>query len=409
MHCRFCNTQLKHVFIDLVNAPPSNSFLTEAQLNEPEVYYPLKLYVCHNCYLVQIDEYRKSDDIFNSDYAYFSSYSTTWVEHARQYVEMIVPKLGLGKNSMAIEIASNDGYLLQHFKSKQIPSLGIEPTENTAAVAREKGIETITEFFGEKLAKKLVAHGKTADLIIGNNVFAHVPDINDFVCGLKTVLAHDGSITLEFPYLLKLMLENQFDTIYHEHFSYFSFHTVQQIFKKHGLTLYDVEEIPTHGGSLRIYARHTDDKTKPVAQSIDQLLKKEVDAGMMEMGFYAGFQQRADRVKYHVMSFLMEQKKKGKTVVAYGAAAKGNTMLNYCGIKKDLVQFVVDASPHKQSKYLPGSHIPVVKENRLHELKPDFVFILPWNIKEEIMDQLAYVRKWNSRFIVAVPTLDVLE
>jgi len=409
MKCRFCKTELKHVFIDLVASPPSNSFLTEQQLNEPEVYYPLKLYVCHNCYLVQVDEYKKSDDIFNSDYAYFSSYSKTWVEHARQYVEMIILKLNLDQKSLVIEIASNDGYLLQHFKAKNIPCLGIEPTKNTAEVARKKGIETVTEFFGEKLARNLVAQGKTADLIIGNNVFAHVPDINDFVSGLKVVLSNDGVITLEFPHLLCLVSENQFDTIYHEHFSYLSFHTVQRIFKEHGLAIFDVEELSTHGGSLRVYASHDKNKMRHIQQGINVLLEKEKMAGMMGMDFYVNFQYKADSVKYGLLDFLLLQKKAGKKIVAYGAAAKGNTLLNYCGIKKGLIEFVVDASPHKQGKFLPGSHIPILSPEALTEQKPNYVMILPWNIKDEVMQQQSGIQEWGGKFFVAVPKLEVLE
>ncbi len=405
MKCRFCNDELTHEFIDLVNAPPSNSFLSGKQLNEPESFYPLRLFVCDNCFLVQIDEYKKSDDIFNQDYAYFSSFSRSWLNHAKKYVEMIVNRLGLSAMSHVVEIASNDGYLLQYFKEKQIPCLGIEPSANTAQVAREKGVDTLEAFFGADLAEKLSQKGKKADLIIGNNILAHVPDINDFVKGLKLSLKPVGVVTMEFPHLMRLVEENQFDTIYHEHFSYFSFHTVRRIFTEHGMVIFDVEEHKTHGGSLRIYARHEDDDSKPVTKKVAEIGEKEVGRGMLKLDYYLDFQQKADKVKYALLSFLMEQQKAGKKVVAYGAAAKGNTLLNYCGIKKDLIEFVVDASPHKQGKCLPGSHIPVVKEDEMMRLKPNYVLILPWNIQDEIMDQLSYIRKWGGEFVTAVPEL----
>lgn len=405
MQCRFCNNILSYEFIDLVNAPPSNSFLTKEQLNEPEVFYPLKLYVCDKCFLVQIDNYKKSDDIFNKHYAYFSSFSTTWLEHAKKYVDMITDRLGLNAASHVMEIASNDGYLLQYFLEKQIPCLGIEPSANTAQVARKKGIETLEDFFGAEIAARLAQKGKNADLIIGNNVLAHVPDINDFVSGLKIALKNNGVVTMEFPHLMRLIQENQFDTIYHEHFSYLSLYTVRRIFAEHGLVLFDLEELVTHGGSLRIYARHAKDDSKSVAQNVAALLEKEAARGMLTLDYYLDLQQKADKVKYSLISFLLEQKKGGKRVAAYGAAAKGNTLLNYCGVKKDLIEFVVDASPYKQGKFLPGSHIPVVKEDEITGLKPDYILILPWNIKDEIMGQLSYIRKWGGKFVVAVPYL----
>jgi SAM-dependent methyltransferase len=351
---------LTHEFIDLVNAPPSNSFLTKGQLNEPEVFYPLKLLVCEKCWLVQVDEYKKSDEIFSDNYAYFSSYSKSWLDHARRYVNMIIDRLGLNSRSHVIEIASNDGYLLQYFKETQIPCLGIEPSANTAQAAREIGIETIVEFFGVDLARRLSLKGKKADLIIGNNVLAHVPDINDFVAGLKIALKNDGVVTMEFPHLMRLIEQNQFDTIYHEHFSYYSFYTARRIFEKHGLELFDVEQLPTHGGSLRIYARHKEDASKITSSNVATLLKEEEARGMLSLSYYKGFQPNVDKVKYDFVNFLLNQKKNRKKVAAYGAAAKGNTLLNYCGVKKDLIKFVVDASPHKQGKFLPGSHIPVV-------------------------------------------------
>jgi SAM-dependent methyltransferase len=408
MKCRFCHHELTHVFINLVNAPLSNSFLTKDQLNEPEAFYPLKLYVCDKCFLVQINEYKKSDEIFNQDYAYFSSFSTSWLEHAKKYVDMITDRLELSTVSHVMEIASNDGYLLQYFLEKQIPCLGIEPSANTAQAAREKGIETVEEFFGANLAERLVQEGKKADLIIGNNVLAHVPDINDFVKGLKIALNPGGVVTMEFPHLMRLIQENQFDTIYHEHFSYLSFHTVCRIFAEHGLVLFDVEELPTHGGSLRIYARHDEDDSKPVTPNVVELLEKEALKGMLQLDYYLDFQQKADKVKYALLAFLLEQKEKGKKVVAYGAAAKGNTLLNYCGVKKDLIAFVVDASPHKQGMFLPGSHIPVVAEEMIKLNKPRYILILPWNLKDEIINQLNYVNEWDAKFALPIPRLEIV-
>ncbi len=408
MKCRFCYHKLTHEFIDLVNAPPSNSFLTKDQLNEPEVFYPLKLYVCDKCFLVQIDEYKKSDEIFSHDYAYFSSFSTSWLDHAKKYVDMITDRLRLDGESHVMEIASNDGYLLQYFLQKRISCLGIEPSANTAQAAREKGVYTLEEFFGADLAERLSQEGKKADLIIGNNVLAHVPDISDFVAGLKIALKDNGVITLEFPHLMQLIEQNQFDTIYHEHFSYFSFSTAKLIFEKHGLELFDVEQIPTHGGSLRIYGKHKDDTSKNISPNVTALLHEEKSQGTYTTEYYDGFRNKADRVKYDLINFLIKQKKDGKKVAAYGAAAKGNTLLNYCGVKKDLIEFVVDASPHKQGMFLPGSHIPVVKEDEIIRSTPDYVLILPWNIKNEITEQLNYIREWGGKFVVAVPEIKVL-
>lgn len=403
MQCRFCATELTDVFVDLINAPASNSYLTKEELDIPEVFYPLKTYVCQKCKLVQIDEYKKSDDIFNKEYAYFSSYSTSWLAHAKEYVAMISPKLSLNENSYIIEIASNDGYLLQYFKEKNIPCLGIEPASSTAQVAKEKGIEVIEDFFTSALACGL----KKSDLILGNNVLAHVPDINDFVKGLKIALNETGTITMEFPHLLKLIEENQFDTIYHEHFSYLSFYTVKQIFEKQELQLYDVEKLSTHGGSLRIYATHIKNNIQ-ISQNIENLLKEEEAFGLLGMDVYKGFQEKANKVKYDLLSFLLQAKKENKKVLAYGAAAKGNTLLNYAGVKNDLIEFVVDKSPHKQGKYLPASHIPVVSEEKISELKPEYVLILPWNIKDEVIEQLSYIKEWNGKFVVAVPQLELI-
>jgi len=405
MQCRFCKTELEHVFIDLFNSPASNSFLTKEQLNEPEVFYPLKVYTCSNCFLVQVDEYKKSDAIFNSEYVYYSSYSTSWLAHAKQYVELMTERFKLNKNSQVIEIASNDGYLLQYFKQKNIPVLGIEPTANTAQVAEEKGIESIVDFFGVRLAETLIAKGIQADLLLGNNVLAHVPDINDFVGGMKIILKPTGIITMEFPHLMQLVENNQFDTIYHEHFSYLSFHTVKKIFEAQGLEMFDVDELPTHGGSLRIYAKHKEDSSKNISENVDALLKKEEDKGMLNLSYYNNFQQKALHIKLMFTNFLIEQKKAGKSVAAYGAAAKGNTLLNYCGIKNDLIEFVVDANPHKQNKWLPASHIPVVHEDYLKQIRPDYVIILPWNLKAEITKQLSYIKDWDAQFVIPIPEL----
>lgn len=409
MYCRFCNTELEHVFIDLVNSPASNSFLTKEQLNEPETFFPLKVYTCHNCFLVQVDEYKKSDAIFDSNYAYFSSYSTSWLAHAKAYTEMMTERFGLNEDSQVIEVASNDGYLLQYFKEKNIPVMGIEPTENTALVAMEKGIKTVIEFFGVDLADRLAnTWDVKADVLLGNNVLAHVPDIVDFIAGMKIILKEHGVITMEFPHLIQLVDNNQFDTIYHEHFSYLSLYTVKQIFESLELEIFDVDELPTHGGSLRIYAKHKEDETKTVSEKVDALLQKEITKGINTLEYYQNFQQKAFDVKLSLTEFLITQKKNNKKVAAYGAAAKGNTLLNYCGIKNDLIDFVVDANPHKQNKYLPASHIAVVNEEHLKNEKPDYVIILPWNLKEEITAQLAYIKDWNASFVIPIPKLEII-
>jgi len=410
MRCRFCGTELVHIFIDLVNSPASNSFLSRDQLNEPEIFYPLKVYTCHKCFLIQIDEYKKSDAIFDSQYAYFSSYSSTWLQHAKQYTDMMIDRFGFNSSSQVIEIASNDGYLLQYFKEREVPVLGIEPTANTAEVAMRKGIKTIVEFFGTDLADRLANHWNVkADLLLGNNVLAHVPDILDFVKGMKMILAEGGIITMEFPHLMQLVDNNQFDTIYHEHYSYLSFYTVKQIFESAGLELFDVEEIETHGGSLRVYAKHQEDDSKAVSNRVANLLNKELSRGLATLEYYAHFQEKALKVKLDLVSFLVEQKRAGKKVAAYGAAAKGNTLLNYCGVKNDLIEYVADANPHKQNKWLPASHIPVVNESHLRASQPDYVIILPWNLEREITDQLSYIRQWGGKFARAIPHLEVIE
>lgn len=409
MNCRFCKTELKDVFIDLVNSPASNSFLSKDELNEPEVFYPLKVYTCSSCFLVQVDEYKKSDAIFDSNYVYFSSYSKSWLAHAKKYTDAMISRFNLDHTSHVIEVASNDGYLLQYFKEKSIPVLGIEPTANTAKVSIEKGIENVIDFFGVRLASQLANENKKADLLLGNNVLAHVPDIVDFVSGMKIILKSEGVITMEFPHLMQLVNNNQFDTIYHEHFSYLSFHTVQKIFDHCGLELFDVDELPTHGGSLRIYGKHAEDQSKQVSSNVSDMLKKEKEAGLTSMEYYQGFQLKALKVKLDVLDFLIQQKRNNKVVAAYGAAAKGNTLLNFCGIKNDLISFVVDANPHKQDKYLPASHIPVTSEKMIKEIKPDYIMILPWNLKEELVNQLQYIREWNGKFVIPIPTLQIID
>ncbi|GAB6126640.1 methyltransferase domain-containing protein [Humidesulfovibrio idahonensis] len=399
MNCRFCNTPLSQIFLDLGAAPPSNSFLKQEELNGPEVYYPLKLYTCPECFLVQVDEVKRSSEIFSSDYVYFSSFSSTWLAHAKAYVEATLPRLGLGKDSLVMEIASNDGYLLQYVREHGVPALGIEPTGSTAAAARQKGIETLEEFFGVELATRLAAEGRRADLIVGNNVLAHVPDINNFVGGLRIALAPGGLINMEFPHLYRLVESCQFDTVYHEHFSYLSLGTVRRIFAANGLCVYDAEELPTHGGSLRIHARAQGDPLAVETPRLAELLRMEIGAGMQTMPYYQGFQDRVERIKAELLGFLAEQTLARKTVAAYGAAAKGNTLLNFCGVKPGQVAFVCDASPHKQGLFLPGSRIPVRHPDAIREAKPDFVLILPWNIKDEIKAQLAFIREWGGRFI----------
>lgn len=404
MNCRHCHTPLEHTFLDLGHAPPSNAYLTAEDLNTPELYFPLKLKVCTHCWLVQTEDYTRADELFNKDYAYFSSTSSSWLEHAACYCSMITEKVGLNSNSHVIEVASNDGYLLKNFVAAGIPCLGIEPTDSTAAAAEKLGIPVLREFFGLALAQKLSAQSKQADLILGNNVFAHVPDINDFAAGLKNILKQNGVITLEFPHLMRLIEGVQFDTVYHEHFSYLSLHTVQRIFEKAGLKIWDVEELPTHGGSLRVYACHQE-VVREASMAVDQLLEKEKQFGICKFSTYKGFQAKADKLKNDLLVFLLEQKKAGKVVAGYGAAAKGNTLLNYAGVKPDLLPYVCDAASSKQGKFLPGSHIPVVDTTQLREHKPDVVLILPWNIAGEVMAQHSYIREWGGRFVTAVPEL----
>jgi SAM-dependent methyltransferase len=409
MNCRHCNTPLNHIFANLDFSPVSNAMLSKEQLNEPESYYPLKIFVCDNCFLVQVDEMQKADKIFDEEYTYFSSFSTSWLAHAKKYVDMMTERFLFDENSLVLEIASNDGYLLQYFKEKNIPVLGVDPTANTAEAAGEKGIKTIVDFFGADFAQnQLVKNSIKADLIIGNNVLAHVPDINDFVQGMKTALKEGGIITMEFPHLMNLVDECQFDTIYHEHFSYLSFHTVKQIFESRGLEMFDVQQLPTHGGSLRIFAKHVNDSSKQIAPNVQQLIDLETAKGMNTLDYYSGFQTRIQKIKYDTLLFLTEQMRKGKKVIGYGAAAKGNTLLNYCGIKgTELIQFVVDASPYKQNKFLPGSHIPVTGKEEIAKYKPDYVIILPWNLKKEISEQLSFIRDWGGKFVIFIPEVQV--
>jgi len=404
MNCRHCNTPLKQVFLDLGFAPPSNAYLTADDLKKPELYFPLKLYVCEHCWLVQTEDYAQANELFSKDYAYFSSTSQTWLEHATRYTEMITGRLGLSKQSLVIEIASNDGYLLKNFVTAGIPCLGIEPTASTAAAAESLGISVLKEFFGEELANRLVTQGKQADLIIGNNVYAHVPDINDFTRGLKAALKPSGTITLEFPHLLQLLKHNQFDTVYHEHFSYLSLYTVERIFKAAGLRIWDAEELSTHGGSLRIYGGHAED-LREVSPAVNTLLEKEAQNGLQSLATYKLFQTKANSVKDDFLNFLIEQKRSGKTVAAYGAAAKGNTLLNYAGVKPDLLTFVCDAAAAKQGKFMPGSHIPILAPATLVEQRPDYLVILPWNIADEVKQQNAHLEELGTKFVTAVPQL----
>jgi 2-polyprenyl-3-methyl-5-hydroxy-6-metoxy-1,4-benzoquinol methylase len=406
--CRFCETVLRHTVVDLGMSPLCESYVSQQQLNQMEPFYPLHVYVCNECFLVQLESYVSREHIF-SDYAYFSSYSDSWVECARVYTEAMVERFDLGPGHHVIELASNDGYLLQHFAAKGIPVLGIEPAANVATVAVRKGIPTLVTFFGESTARELAAGGKQADLVVGNNVLAQVPDLNDFVKGMKVVLKPCGVITLEFPHLMRLITENQFDTIYHEHFSYFSFTTTVKILVAHGLTVFDVEELSTHGGSLRIFARHTEDTSKPVGERVRELLAREVSAGFNGLEYYASFGAQVIETKRKLLAFLIRAKREGKSIAGYGAPGKGNTLLNYCGIRSDFLDYTVDRSPYKQGRFLPGTHIPIFHPDKIKETKPDYVLILPWNLKTEIMEQVGYVREWGGRFVVPIPETKVYD
>jgi SAM-dependent methyltransferase len=406
MKCRHCFAPLEHDFLDLGFAPPSNAYLTREDLGRPEKYYPLRIKVCDQCWLVQTEDYAKADELFSPDYAYFSSTSTGWLAHAARYAEKITRQLQLAQDSLVIEVASNDGYLLKNFVAGSIPCLGIEPTASTAAAAEKLGIPVVREFFGEPLGKKLAATGKQADLIAGNNVYAHVPDINDFTRGLKAALKPGGTITLEFPHLMRLIEHTQFDTAYHEHFSYLSLYTVERIFGAAGLRVWDVEGLPTHGGSLRVYGCHAEQARLPFP-AVSAMLAEEARRGLQTLGTYQDFQAKADRIKDDFLAFLIEQKRSGKRVAAYGAAAKGNTLLNYAGVKPDLLRFVCDAGAAKQGKFMPGSHIPILPPTALAERRPDYLVILPWNIATEIKQQNVRLAELGTKFITAVPKMEI--
>lgn len=409
MNCRHCKNELKYNFVDLGYAPPSNAYLTKSELNNTEKYYPLKVKVCHECWLVQTEDYAQAEELFNKEYAYFSSTSTSWLEHAKTYCEIITNKLRLNEKSLVVEIASNDGYLLKNFVATGIPCFGIEPTDSTADESEKNGVTVLREFFGESVGKRLASEGKFADLIIGNNVYAHVPDINDFTSGMKQLLNKNGTITLEFPHLLKLIENNQFDTIYHEHFSYLSLGTVSKIFESCGLRIFDVEELSTHGGSLRIFGCHNDDSREPT-KNYDNMIKNEISHGLNNIKTYIDFQKNVEKIKKDFLHFLAMEKEKGKNIIAYGAAAKGNTLLNYCEIKDTdgYIDFVVDKAAAKQNKFMPGSRIPILGVEMIKEKKPDIIIIFPWNIKEEVCNQLDYVSEWDARFIIAIPSLKIL-
>ena len=402
--CMFCRAPLHYTFVDLGMSPLCESYVPAEKLNQMEPFYPLHVYVCERCFLVQLEEYVSPAEIF-TEYAYFASYAESWVEHMRRYAEAITDQLRLGPHSFVVEVASNDGYLLQHFVKKGIPVLGIEPAANVAEVARRKGIETLVRFFGAAMAKELPA----ADLLLGNNVLAHVPDINDFVEGMRVVLKPGGTITMELPHLMRLMQGNQFDTIYHEHFSYLSLLTVRRIFATHGLTVFDVEELATHGGSLRVYARHVADESKPITHRLRALRQREIDGGIARLETYASFGERVKETKRKLLAFLIAAKRSGKTIAGYGAPGKGNTLLNYCGIRTDFIDFTVDRNEYKQGKFLPGTHIPIHDPDRIREAKPDYVLVLPWNFKDEIMKQMSYIRDWGGKFVIPIPEVRVVE
>ena len=406
INCRFCNESLTNIFVDLGISPLSNAFLKKEMLDDLEKKHPLCAYVCDNCFLVQLPEFEKPESIFE-DYAYFSSYSSTWLQHAKDYVEMIIPRLSLNENSIVIEIASNDGYLLQNFIEKNITVLGIEPAQNIAKAAMEKNIPTLTKFFNSQLAKDLVKEGKKADLIIGNNVLAHVPCLNDFIIGLKILLKPNGVITLEVPHLLQLMQNNQFDTIYHEHFSYFSVITLEKIFSTHGFIIFNVEEISTHGGSLRIYVKDVKNNEFLVNSSVERIIKKEIECGLTDISTYTNFGEKIKNIRKAIKEFFDLAKNENKNIVGYGAAAKGNTLLNYCEIGKEFMDYVVDRNIHKQGLYLPGTHIPVKNPKEILNTKPDYLVILPWNLKDEIMNQWNFIKQWGGKFVTLIPDVEI--
>jgi len=404
--CRFCGTPLRHTFVDLGMSPPCQTHVTVEQLNHVERFYPLHAFVCEKCFLVQLGEYVTPEEIF-TEYAYFSSYSDTWLKHAKQYTDAMAMRFGLNKESLVVELASNDGYLLQYFVERDIPVLGIEPAANVAREAVKRGIRTHVKFFGRATARELLAEGLSADLLLGNNVLAHVPDLNDFVGGMKILLKPHGVITMEFPHLIRLMEENQFDTIYHEHFSYFSFTTVSQVFAAHELVLFDVDELSTHGGSIRIYGRHAEDTTKPVTEKVKEMLVREDRWGVKRMETYEAFAEQVKATKRGILQFLINAKSEGKSIVGYGAPGKGNTLLNYCGIRTDFLDYTVDRNPYKQGKFTPGVRIPIYSPDKIKGTKPDYVFILPWNLKDEVAEQNAVIRTWGGKFVVPIPTVTV--
>ena len=407
LNCRFCNQLLTNIFVDLGTSPLSNAFLKKEMLDNVEKKFPLCAYVCDNCFLVQLPEFEKPENIFE-DYAYFSSYSSTWLEHAKNYVSMMIKKFGFNEKSLVLEIASNDGYLLQFFKEKNVPILGIEPALNVAKVAKEKGIPTLTKFFSVDTANELRKEGKLADLIVGNNVLAHVPNLNEFVKGLKILLKSTGVITLEFPHILQLIQKNQFDTIYHEHFSYFSLLTLRKIFSFHGLIIFDVDEIPTHGGSLRIYVRHTENDDIPINERINNLLEKEKQYELENISTYINFIKNVEKAKTKLQKFINCARESGKKIVCYGAAAKGNTLLNYCKIENNFIDYVVDQNPYKQGLFLPGTHIPIKSPDEIQKTKPDYILILPWNLKDEIMEQMKEVKDWGGKFVIPIPEVHIV-
>jgi len=404
--CRFCGKVLQHVFIDLGMSPMANSYLKSYQLSQMEPFYPLRAHVCDRCFLVQLDQFESPDQIF-SDYAYFSSYSEMFLRHAKAYVDMVVDRFKLGTQSYVVEIASNDGYLLKNFVARGIPVMGIEPAKNVAEVAIKNGVATLVKFFGSQTAQELVGHGRQPDLIIGNNVLAHVPDLNDFVQGLKILLGPRSVVTMEFPHLMRLMADNQFDTIYHEHFSYFSLSTVEKVFARHGLAVFDVEEISTHGGSLRIYACHGEDQSKAPSARLADLKRREEEHGFHRIETYLSFSEGVAETKRALLSFLIDAKRSRKSVVAYGAAAKASTLLNYCGVRTDFVDYLVDRSPHKQGHFLPGVHIPIYDPEHIRLTRPDYVLIMPWNLRDEIMNQMSFIREWGGQFVVPIPNVQV--
>lgn len=405
--CRFCASPLQTLVVDLGKQPLCESFLSADQLLEMEPFYPLQAYVCGNCYLMQVLSHVSGEEIFGGEYAYFSSYSDSWLKHCSNYVDQVTERLGLDERSQVVEIASNDGYLLQFFRDKGIPVQGIEPAPNVAEVAVAKGIPTRVEFFGKALAQRLRDEGIQPDLLLGNNVLAHVPDLNDFVAGLSVLLGPAGTLTMEFPHVLNLLRENQFDTIYQEHYCYFSLLTLCRVFEQHGLQIFDVDEVPTHGGSLRIYASHADASVGDASDSVSALLRRELDAGLDNLDTYTAFGEQVAETKRKLLEFLIEARRAGKRVVAYGAPGKGNTLLNYCGIRTDFIEFAVDRSEYKQGRFLPGTHIPIYSPDKIDQVRPDYVVILPWNIKAEIMQQLAHIRDWGGQFVIPIPELEV--